>query len=82
MASSPTYLAAAPPMGWNSWNIGSAIHETSIRETADAPVASGLKDCGCQYTVIDDCWSVKSGGLSFLEHQAHMSLWCMACWTP
>lgn len=49
-------------MGWNSWNMfGSSIHESSIRETADALISSGLKDCGYDYLVIDDCWSVKEG---------------------
>ncbi|HEX8235873.1 MAG TPA: glycoside hydrolase family 27 protein [Abditibacteriaceae bacterium] len=62
MQSQSVALAATPPMGWNSWNMfGSNIHEDSIRETADALVASGLKDCGYNYIVIDDCWSVKSG---------------------
>ena len=55
-------LAATPPMGWNSWNMfGWQIQEQNIRETADALVDSGLKDCGYNYLVIDDCWSVKSG---------------------
>ena len=55
-------LAATPPMGWNSWNLfGSNIHESLIRETADALHTSGLKDCGYGYLVIDDCWSVKGG---------------------
>lgn len=49
-------------MGWNSWNMfGSSIHESLIRETADAMVTSGLKDCGYEYIVIDDCWSQKDG---------------------
>ncbi len=55
-------LALTPPMGWNSWNkFGSAINEAAVIETADAMVASGLADCGYEYLVIDDCWSVKSG---------------------
>jgi alpha-galactosidase len=55
-------LASTPPMGWNSWNMfGWNIHETSIRETADALVSSGLRDCGYEYIVIDDCWSKKEG---------------------
>jgi alpha-galactosidase len=55
-------LATTPPMGWNSWNMfGNAVHERVIRETADAMVSSGLKDCGYEYVVIDDCWSKKSG---------------------
>jgi alpha-galactosidase len=49
-------------MGWNSWNMfGHNISEASIRETADALVSSGLKDCGYGYIVIDDCWSKKDG---------------------
>lgn len=47
-------------MGWNSWNtFGHNINETVVRETADALVSSGLKDCGYSYIVMDDCWSVK-----------------------
>jgi alpha-galactosidase len=55
-------LAATPPMGWNSWNkFGPAVDESVIRETADAILRTGLKDCGYEYVVIDDCWSRKSG---------------------
>ena len=55
-------LAATPPMGWNSWNMfGQKVNETVIRETAAAMVSSGLKECGYEYVVIDDCWSVKNG---------------------
>jgi alpha-galactosidase len=60
MSHSSISLAVTPPMGWNSWNMfGEAIHESLIRETADAMVALGLKDCGYDYIVIDDCWSQK-----------------------
>ena len=56
----PSSLASTPPLGWNSWNtFGVAIDETVVRETADALVATGLKDHGYNYIVIDDCWSVK-----------------------
>src|SRR5580700_4178038 len=53
-------LAMTPPMGWNSWNkfACDGINETVIRETADAMVASGMKDAGYLYIVIDDCWQV------------------------
>jgi alpha-galactosidase len=55
-------LANTPPMGWNSFNMfGDAVSETVVRETADALVASGLKNCGYEYVVIDDCWSEKGG---------------------
>ncbi len=52
-------LAPTPPMGWNSWNqFGCNVSEQLIRETADAMVASGMRDAGYQYVVIDDCWQV------------------------
>jgi len=60
--SSSHSLAAAPPMGWNSWNaFGSNINEEVVMQTVDAIVSSGLKDCGYEYIVIDDCWSKKCG---------------------
>jgi len=50
-------LAQTPPMGWNSWNtFGASINEDVVRETADAFLATGLKDAGYQYVVIDDLW--------------------------
>lgn len=52
-------LARTPPMGWNSWNhFGCDVSSELIRETADAMVASGMKDAGYRYVVIDDCWQV------------------------
>ncbi|HTI05552.1 MAG TPA: glycoside hydrolase family 27 protein [Gemmatimonadales bacterium] len=52
-------LARTPPMGWNSWNhFGCDVSAKLIRETADAMVASGMRDAGYQYVVIDDCWQV------------------------
>jgi alpha-galactosidase len=44
-------------MGWNSWNKFSCnVSEQLIRQQADAMAASGMKDAGYQYIVIDDCW--------------------------
>ena len=52
-------LARTPPMGWNSWNhFACDVSEQLIKETADAMVASGMRDAGYQYVVIDDCWQV------------------------
>ncbi|HET8649820.1 MAG TPA: glycoside hydrolase family 27 protein [Gemmatimonadales bacterium] len=57
MAMAADTLAPAPPMGWNSWNkFGCHIDEQLIRETADAIVASGMRDAGYRYVNIDDCW--------------------------
>jgi len=54
-------------MGWNSWNrFACTVDEKLIRETADAMVASGMRDAGYQYVNIDDCWqgSATSSGSS------------------
>ena len=55
-------LAATPPMGWNSWNLfGNDVNEAAIREMAEAIAGLGLRECGYNYVVIDDCWSIKGG---------------------
>jgi len=60
MTNPQTNLAATPPLGWNSWNtFGVKVNESLVREVADVMVSSGLRDCGYEYLVIDDCWSVK-----------------------
>ena len=49
-----------PPLGWNSWNtFGGNISEDMILRSADVMVESGLKECGYEYIVIDDCWAMK-----------------------
>jgi len=60
-------LALTPPMGWNSWNkFACNVSEELIRETADAMVATGMKDAGYEYIVIDDCWQVSRDSLGFI----------------
>ncbi|HZT40527.1 MAG TPA: glycoside hydrolase family 27 protein [Bryobacteraceae bacterium] len=50
-------LARTPPMGWNSWNhFNRRIDDKTVREIADAMVASGMKDAGYLYVNIDDTW--------------------------
>jgi alpha-galactosidase len=50
-------LARAPPMGWNSWNkFAESIDDKTVREIADALVATGLRDAGYVYVNIDDGW--------------------------
>jgi alpha-galactosidase len=50
-------LALTPPMGWNSWNhFACEIDEAKVRAAADAMIASGMREAGYTYVVIDDCW--------------------------
>ena len=46
----PNGLALTPPMGWNSWNkFACDVNEKVVRYTADAMVASGMRDaCPCR----------------------------------
>jgi len=60
-------LAQTPPMGWNSWNkFACDVNEQKIREMADAMVATGMKDKGYEYVVIDDCWHGERDSLGFI----------------
>lgn len=50
-------LALTPPMGWNSWNtFQTNISEDLVKGIADNMVASGMKDAGYTYIVLDDGW--------------------------
>ncbi|HXG81290.1 MAG TPA: glycoside hydrolase family 27 protein [Sphingomicrobium sp.] len=63
----PNGLAKTPPMGWNSWNkFGCSVNERIVRNVADAMVASGMKDAGYEYVVIDDCWHGKRDANGFI----------------
>src|SRR5690349_2298028 len=56
-------LARTPPMGWNSWNsFHCDVSADLVEATADAMVASGMKDVGYTYVNIDDCWLLKQRG--------------------
>jgi alpha-galactosidase len=49
-------LAATPPMGWNSWDAyGTTVTEQEVKANADA-MASGLRQYGWEYIVIDIQW--------------------------
>ncbi len=52
-------LARTPPMGFNTWNkFACNVSEDLIKGVADAMVATGMRDAGYRYVVIDDCWQV------------------------
>ena len=66
-----TELAQTPPMGWNTWNkFKCSINEQLIRATADAMVATGMKDAGYEYINIDDCWHGERSLLGFITVDA------------
>lgn len=65
-------LAPTPPMGWNSWNrFGPFISERLVLETADALVATGMREAGYRYVVIDDAWheSVRDDSGDLVENR-------------
>jgi len=63
----PNGLALTPPMGWNSWNkFACNVTEQILRDTADAMVASGMREAGYQYVVVDDCWHGKRDANGFI----------------
>jgi alpha-galactosidase len=50
-------VAAAPPMGWNSWNFfAERVDDKAVRAAADALVSTGMRDAGYVYVNIDDTW--------------------------
>ena len=52
-------IVLTPPLGWNTWNtFGLSINEKLVLESAEAIVASGLRDAGYEYIVLDDGWSL------------------------
>lgn len=53
-------IALTPPMGWNTWNTFACdINEILIKETTDVMIATGMRDAGYVYIVLDDCWLSK-----------------------
>jgi alpha-galactosidase len=50
-------LVPTPPMGWNTWNaFGVHCSESLVEETARAMIATGMRDAGYVYVVVDDAW--------------------------
>jgi len=53
----PNGLARTPPMGFSTWNhFQTAIDDRTIRDVADALVATGMRDAGYVHVNIDDGW--------------------------
>lgn len=44
-------------MGWDSWDsFGCGVNERDVEQAANWLVASGLRDAGYRYVIVDDCW--------------------------
>jgi alpha-galactosidase len=44
-------------MGWDSWDaLGCSVNEHDVVQAANWLVATGLRDAGYRYVIIDDCW--------------------------
>ena len=49
-------LAPTPPMGWANWNYYFCNYdEKTIRDQADALVATGMRELGYRYLIIQEC---------------------------
>jgi alpha-galactosidase len=65
-------LAKTPPMGFNTWNkFHTRIDDKTIREIADAMVASGMRDAGYHFINIDDGWEWKRDDNGVLQPNPH-----------
>ena len=65
-------LAETPPMGWNSWNkFATKIDDKTVREIADALVASGMRDAGYAFVNIDDGWQGERDEKGVLRPNPH-----------
>ncbi len=57
-----TGIAPTPPMGFNSYYMrGPFVDETVIKSMADYLCASGLRDVGYTYVVLDEGWTYPYG---------------------
>jgi len=44
-------------MGWDSWDtFGCGVDQHDVVQAAEWLVASGLRDAGYRYVIVDDCW--------------------------
>jgi alpha-galactosidase len=53
-------IAAAPTMGWNSWNhFAGRVTDADVRSAADSLVSTGMRDAGYVNVNVDDTWQGK-----------------------
>ena len=58
-------LAASPPMGWN--HFAEKVTDADVRAAADAMVATGMRDAGYKYVIIDDGWEGTRDGQGIIH---------------
>ena len=69
-AASQPNLAPTPPMGWANWNRYFCDYtDRTIRDQADALVATGMRDLGYKYVIVQECLTAgrNSGGSLILD---------------
>ena len=69
-----TELSPTPPMGWNSWDaFGTTVREGEVKANVGA-MASGLKQFGWQYIVIDIQWYEPNARAHGYRPGAHLAM--------
>lgn len=44
-------------MGWDSWDsFGCGVTERDVKQAANWLIATGMRDAGYRYVIVDDCW--------------------------
>jgi alpha-galactosidase len=44
-------------MGWDSWDtFGCSVTEQGVKQVATWMIATGMRDAGYRYVIVDDCW--------------------------
>jgi alpha-galactosidase len=81
-ADADAFVAATPPMGWNSWDaFGESVSERDVRANAEW-MATNLKDFGWQYVVVDMGWYVTNHAVGINANSAEFSLDEFGRFTP
>ena len=64
---------------WKTYSIGVDVSLDYAAELADYGAPGGWNDLDMLVVGLKGKGLIHGGGMSFLEYQTHMSMWCMAC---
>jgi alpha-galactosidase len=64
---------------WNTYGIGVDVSIDIADELHEYGAPGGWNDLDMLVVGLKGKGQISGGGLSFLEYQTHMSMWCMAC---